>query len=1002
MSLIAWYPFNGNINDFSGNNNNLNITPIFSSDGKIGECIHLSDTIITPITPDLWNFGDGSVSFCGWFRLNEQDILTKLATLSYTDIRYVPTGNLLGFNSYGGFSLSWSCIYTQATNSWSNIAVKGYIRSSIPTNNSTSSKHVPYDEWVHYACIYNKDTNKLGLYINGNLFSEITTDNFDYSNFTHRNFMINNDYVDGGNGPGSSIPIKLNDIRLYNHALSLKELKEIYKTKILHYTFDYPVQPYTNIIKNNTYAIYNNAGSTECPSSLVKTGIYYQGCEIYRLTQTPSDTAIESYGFKTSLSSHGIYFNPMTFKALTKYSSSILWRPVSHSDIVFGGTAQNAPSYWLSGTNDKLNDGWTRYYQYMNGTINTTDKTNPVFFSYYVPSLESGKSIVIDFCCPDIVEGRTTPVNIDYNNNGYNKINDISGYNNYGTIVDLTTPDWVYDNKLGTGSYKFELPSIIKHPNPFLNQDNIYQEWTCTAWVKLDDDSNIQKLNDFNQGNYVKYGSNNSLLYLNSGINDYYTYGSNVSNSEWHHIVFVFRNSDGLRKIYCDGIDISTPGGPNKTSSPSGIPALVTIGYDFKGIMDDYRIYATALSSNDILELYQNRMQLDNTGNLYIYNTNELYNHFNPIDFYQSVNSPLSNKPTYEIVDGIETWDVYPSYFHPYSALRGRFKPNTQYIIHIRYKHYTYHNSDYVTGGFVIRYSDGTYNNIISKGNTEWQTVDLISDINKTISYISVHYYTSFRVYIDINSYIKEYTNMSINTNGNLLCNQLSEVGVTDKLIAYYPLDGNLKDYSGNNYVATNNGTIISKGSTQLAYRFDGSNKYILPNIPIEVFNSISIFTIGLWIKLDEVILSSGIVPFGIQDPTNSRIYIGKSPNINKWSFGIGNSSWNSSSTGDTTTELTYLVLSVNKNTSVANLYVNGVLSQTKTGWIWGDILSQPRLGNLNGNYNFKGFIQDFRLYEKELTQEEVSIMYDLGIGNSMMKVTSTGNIYINNEVKEV
>ena len=94
-------------------------------------------------------------------------------------------------------------------------------------------------------------------------------------------------------------------------------------------------------------------------------------------------------------------------------------------------------------------------------------------------------------------------------------------------------------------------------------------------------------------------------MYLNGGVNDYYSYSDiTIPANEWMHIAFVFKNSEGLKKIYINGVD-HTGYGPNKTSTPSGIPSTVTIGSLFTGYLSDYRIYATALSASDVQALYE-------------------------------------------------------------------------------------------------------------------------------------------------------------------------------------------------------------------------------------------------------------------------------------------------------------------------------------------------------------------------------------------------------------
>jgi len=141
----------------------------------------------------------------------------------------------------------------------------------------------------------------------------------------------------------------------------------------------------------------------------------------------------------------------------------------------------------------------------------------------------------------------------------------------------------------------------ITIPKPF-DQNNLEQIWTVDAWYKVSDKDNYQEIlsSVFNRGcNLISATTKNPLLYLNSGANDYYTYGNGnyVNINTWEKITFRFRNSDGYRKIYVNGEDITTVG-PNRTSTPLGIGNTISIGKTFRGSIDELRI-STNLRSDD-------------------------------------------------------------------------------------------------------------------------------------------------------------------------------------------------------------------------------------------------------------------------------------------------------------------------------------------------------------------------------------------------------------------
>lgn len=172
---------------------------------------------------------------------------------------------------------------------------------------------------------------------------------------------------------------------------------------------------------------------------------------------------------------------------------------------------------------------------------------------------------------------------------------DLSGNNVNGTLNGPT-----FNNK----TFEFNgIDNTISISNP-INQNNLEQEWTVSSYINISDKVS-QCLLSINNGLYVCYvQGNNSLLYLNGGANDYYTYGGDLGNIGWVMATFRFRNSDGYRKIYKNDIDISTSG-PNKTSTPSGNGAKsLIIGSGLEGFMSNFLIYNRLLTDKEITQNY--------------------------------------------------------------------------------------------------------------------------------------------------------------------------------------------------------------------------------------------------------------------------------------------------------------------------------------------------------------------------------------------------------------
>jgi hypothetical protein len=150
------------------------------------------------------------------------------------------------------------------------------------------------------------------------------------------------------------------------------------------------------------FNIYNN---NSVPATITTLSETYMGRPVYRVGMTVDDAHSSALtDFRTSLASHGVYGSSRTYKANTKYADSIFWRPVNKTDIVVGGTASNIGG-WTAKPHVVYSNGWKRYTATRDGSV-ATDKTDNVFFSFYCPSLQLNETIYIDWCCPQIEEGR--------------------------------------------------------------------------------------------------------------------------------------------------------------------------------------------------------------------------------------------------------------------------------------------------------------------------------------------------------------------------------------------------------------------------------------------------------------------------------------------------------------------------------------------------------------------------------------------------------------------
>lgn len=203
MGLMAWYPLNGDLKDYSGNGYHCTSGWTENLNGKIGKCYEKNGTINMPFS---CNKIGPIMSLCFWIWTDSSSTGTGIlcgtdGPRSHTTFFQYPTRN----------DLHWSSAEEGATDTTN-------VNSGIDTG------VILDNEWTHVVLIY--DGNRLERYYNGVLKGTYVNKIPRWSETRKFSFTALNS-------------TKLNDIRIYNHHLSIKEIKEISKAKILHYNFNH-------------------------------------------------------------------------------------------------------------------------------------------------------------------------------------------------------------------------------------------------------------------------------------------------------------------------------------------------------------------------------------------------------------------------------------------------------------------------------------------------------------------------------------------------------------------------------------------------------------------------------------------------------------------------------------------------------------------------------------------------------------------------------------------
>ena len=113
-----------------------------------------------------------------------------------------------------------------------------------------------------------------------------------------------------------------------------------------------------------------------------------------------------------------------------------------------------------------------------------------------------------------------------------------------------------------------------------------------------------------------------------SGNPDYNNTSFTITDGSWQHIAVV-RESATSTKFYKNGVLVNTY--TSSCAAQASGSAIYYIGRDqrtgataYKGYMSDFRLYATALSADDIKALYNIGAEIDNSGKVYCNNLVEV------------------------------------------------------------------------------------------------------------------------------------------------------------------------------------------------------------------------------------------------------------------------------------------------------------------------------------------------------------------------------------------
>ena len=588
MSLLAWYPLLSNGSNQGLDNVDLNtMGTVTYTDGKLGKSSTFTGNAANCLHRAGFKLTDKFTWAC-WFKV-DADTGTYQYILSegrdHTNI---------------GISL----LYIDSVIS---IAGLSYI--------STVTKGI----WYHVALTVDS-ADKIKVYLDGKL-----VNSYDYftPNYTQSSDRFTIGKISFGyTSTTSYFPFygQVCDVRIYDEVLSEKEIYEISKGLVLHYPLKSEYECGLTNKYSGTYA--DGSPNNSSIAGFTKTALTTERGYNYKFTYT----GIGSHSWRY-MSFPNITFTP------GKHNFSCKIRVNSYKNVTLtmrGSKKFNMP---IGNVNITKTDGLWHEYS-INVTIpetytsgDTTAACTPVLEVFTNDLITDGTEYSIDFDMKDvqIVECDNYVPFID-NDMVSDNIIDCSGFGNHGTRTDGITWD---DNAIRyNGSYNFpDSKYIIASPNA-----KVTDQITVNIWCYMDTWEQCRPFS-CTQGGGWNLESNNG--YVSFPIYAGNAYQHAVSNINWTDLtgwhMFTGTWNGYSARLYIDGelaatttalttktkivynstnsIFLHAEAGTNATSPEYGVAAECNLS--------DFRIYATALSDEDVKALYNTKFSVDNQGNFY-------------------------------------------------------------------------------------------------------------------------------------------------------------------------------------------------------------------------------------------------------------------------------------------------------------------------------------------------------------------------------------------------
>ena len=589
MSLQVWLPLTQDLRNQGLANITSSGTPVFKNSGKLGSKSLDLNTRINFSCPALNNVSTFSVAF--WAKTNQDSNISGdwMDVLGLTDISIGGSGGQLRWETCYTTGAPTRGISVHDNNTYATIqghgqaTLKGnWNHFCITVDPSGSGRAIEYWDGVKIG-----DYAASGGHLNGNFWT----------------------------GETNKVNGEIQDIRIYDHALSPLEVKQMSQVLELHYplnrngwgqenllpcggTYTQSSPWTTTLNRTDGYAFVTNSGFEATPGKTYTISVECDG-NLYSAhggTHNPSDKHWTFWAYISNINTTANWQNGGYDTPRNLTSSNNNYRKIGNTHV------------WTITLTDSQKYIGLRTNSYSNGTDNVTIK-------WWNMKVEEGDTFTgwSPNSSSELGELMNLNSTIEYDCAGY--CNNLNNFTNITYTSD--TPKYSVSTFLSGSTYGSH--------NNFYSSDSYQNAMTVACWVKRTFSDATERLITNSWVRLYTYTDFKVRLTWtmstgNADTTNTWASGQILPLNEWTHVCFTMQ--DGIVKCYINGTLKNTS---DRTQYGTYIHGVIGNGFgglsastkQWIGGLSDFRLYATALSADDVKSLYNNSAYIDNQGNIY-------------------------------------------------------------------------------------------------------------------------------------------------------------------------------------------------------------------------------------------------------------------------------------------------------------------------------------------------------------------------------------------------